>query len=91
MSLPSESVTAVPHGPLRNVPDSAAEEPTQDLTKITWPERAQKPLTEVSDYKEGLQKTENFDAKARTKIGHMNAEGKVIQPQKPRTSPRYTC
>ena len=64
MSLPSESVTAVPHEPLRNVPDSAAEESTQDLTKKTWPERAQNPHTEVSDYKEGLQKTENFDANA---------------------------
>ena len=29
--------------------------------------------------------------KARTKIGQMNAKGKVIQPRKPRTSPRYTA
>ena len=29
--------------------------------------------------------------KARTKIGQMNAKGKVIQPPKPRTSPRYTA
>ena len=29
--------------------------------------------------------------KARTKIGQMNAEGRVIQPQKPRTSLRYTA
>ena len=28
---------------------------------------------------------------ARTKIGQMNAKGKVIQPQKPRTSLRYTA
>ena len=29
--------------------------------------------------------------KARTKIGQMNAKGKVIQPRKPRPSPRYTA
>ena len=68
MSLPSDSATAVSDELLRNVPDRAAQVSTQDLnedlTKITWEERRNKPLTEVCDYKEGVQKTVNFDANA---------------------------
>jgi len=60
MSLPPDSVTAVSGELLRNVSDRAAEEPTQDLpedlTKISWEERQKKPVTQVSDYKEAVQK-----------------------------------
>ena len=68
MPLQSDSATAVSDELLRNVSDRAAQESTQDLpkdlTKISWEERRQNPLTKVCDYKEGVQKTVNFDANA---------------------------